>query len=92
MQAKPCKSLWVSGISTSFSKEDIENEFSKFGKIEDFKFQWDKNVAIIDYFRLEDAIKALKAMHGKYKGDTMLRVDYSRSQSRKVRFFFLYQF
>nr|XP_043610767.1 flowering time control protein FPA-like [Erigeron canadensis]XP_043610768.1 flowering time control protein FPA-like [Erigeron canadensis] len=81
--AKPCKSLWVSGISSSISKEDLLEEFSKFGKIKDFKFQSDKNVAYIDYFRLEDATKAVKAMHGQYKGGSVIRVDYSRSHSRK---------
>ncbi|XP_024983245.1 flowering time control protein FPA-like isoform X3 [Cynara cardunculus var. scolymus] len=84
--AKPCKSLWVSGISTSILKEDLEEEFSKFGKIEDFKFQRDKNSAYIDYCRLEDASKALKAMHGKQKGGTMIRVDYLRSHSRRSNY------
>ncbi|KAD7477835.1 hypothetical protein E3N88_00971 [Mikania micrantha] len=81
--ARPCKTLWVSGISTSTSKEDLEQEFAKFGKIEDFKFLRDKNTAYIDYARLEDASKALKMMHGKYKNGSMLRVDYLRSNSRR---------
>ncbi|KAK1426438.1 hypothetical protein QVD17_15110 [Tagetes erecta] len=80
---KPCKCLWVSGISTSISKEDLEEEFSKFGKIEDFEFQQDKCFAIVNYFKLDDAIKALKAMHGKNNGGTMIRVDYSRLHSRR---------
>ncbi|KAJ9558700.1 LOW QUALITY PROTEIN: hypothetical protein OSB04_013314 [Centaurea solstitialis] len=82
--AKPCKSLWVSGISTSVSKEDLEADFSKFGKIEDFKYHWDKNTAYIDYCRLEDASKALKAMNGKQKGGTVIRVDYLRSNPRRA--------
>nr|XP_043632858.1 flowering time control protein FPA-like isoform X2 [Erigeron canadensis] len=81
--AKPCKSLWVSGISISTSKEDLEQEFSKFGKIEDYKFLRDKNTAYIDYARLEDASKALKMMHGKHRGGSMLRVDYLRSHSKR---------
>ncbi|KAI3797972.1 hypothetical protein L1987_33237 [Smallanthus sonchifolius] len=81
--ARPCKTLWVSGISMSTSKEDLEKEFSKFGKIEDFKFLRDKNTAYIDYARLEDASKALKMMHGKYKSGSVLRVDYLRSHSKR---------
>ncbi|KAI3795089.1 hypothetical protein L1987_37733 [Smallanthus sonchifolius] len=81
--ARPCKTLWVSGISMSTSKEDLEKEFFKFGKIEDFKFLRDKNTAYIDYARLEDASKALKMMHGKYKSGSVLRVDYLRSHSKK---------
>ncbi|KAJ0702780.1 putative RNA recognition motif domain, nucleotide-binding alpha-beta plait domain superfamily [Helianthus annuus] len=81
--ARPCKTLWVSGINMSTSKEDMEQEFSKFGKIEDFRFIRDKNTAYIDYARLEDASKALKMMNGKYKGGSVLRVDYLRSQSKR---------
>ncbi|KAK1411434.1 hypothetical protein QVD17_37983 [Tagetes erecta] len=81
--ARPCKTLWVSGINMSTSKEDLEQEFAKFGKIEDFKFLRDKNTAYIDYARLEDASKALKTMNGKYKGGSVLRVDYLRSHSRR---------
>ncbi|KAJ0816375.1 putative RNA recognition motif domain, nucleotide-binding alpha-beta plait domain superfamily [Helianthus annuus] len=76
--AKPCKCLWVSCIGTSISKEDLEEKFSKFGKIEEFKFQPRKKSAIIDYFKLDDAIKAFKAMRG-----SAIRVDYSRSQSAR---------
>lgn len=83
-QARPCKSLWVSGISISTSKEDLEEEFSKFGKIADFKFLREKNTAYVDYARLEDATKALKMMHGKYRGGSVLRVDYLRSNSKRV--------
>ncbi|XP_024971548.1 flowering time control protein FPA-like [Cynara cardunculus var. scolymus] len=81
--AKPCKSLWVSGISITTSKEDLEAEFSKFGTIEDFKFLRDKNTAYIDYSRLEDASKALKMMNGKKRGGSLIRVDYLRSQSKR---------
>ncbi|CAH1429431.1 unnamed protein product [Lactuca virosa] len=81
--AKPCKSLWVSGISSSTTKEDLEEEFSKFGKFEDFKFLRDKNTAYIDYSRLEDASKALKMMHGKKRGGSVIRVDYLRSQPKR---------
>lgn len=81
--AKPCKSLWVSNISISTTKEDLEEEFSKFGKIEDFKFLRDKNTAYIDYSRLDDASKALKTMHAKKRGGTVIRVDYLRSQPKR---------
>ncbi|CAH1417885.1 unnamed protein product [Lactuca virosa] len=81
--AKPCKSLWVSGISSSTTKEDLEEEISKFGKFEDFKFLRDKNTAYIDYSKLEDASKALKMMHGKKRGGSVIRVDYLRSQPKR---------
>lgn len=81
--AKPCKSLWVSGINSAVSKEELEEEFSTFGKIEDFKFLRDRNTAYVDYLKLEDASEALKGMNGKRIGGAHIRVDYLRSHSRR---------
>ncbi|KAH6833416.1 hypothetical protein C2S53_012638 [Perilla frutescens var. hirtella] len=81
--AKPCKSLWVAGISQSVSKEELENEFLKFGKIQEFRFLRDRNTAYVDYVALEDATQALKTMNGKRIGGAHIRVDYLRSQSSK---------
>ncbi|CAI9108698.1 OLC1v1008369C1 [Oldenlandia corymbosa var. corymbosa] len=78
--AKPCKSLWVAGLSQSISKEELEEEFMKFGKIQEFKFLRDRNTAYVDYFRLEDAAQALKNMNGKRLGGEQIRVDFLRSQ------------
>lgn len=78
--AKPCKNLWVGGISPSISKEELEEEFQKFGKIEDFKFLKERNTAFVEYMRLENAIQAAKSMNGKRMGGEQLRVDFLRSQ------------
>ncbi|XVF84373.1 hypothetical protein PTKIN_Ptkin17bG0031400 [Pterospermum kingtungense] len=77
--AKPCKNLWVGGISQTTSKEELEEEFRKFGKIEDFKFLRDRDTAFVEYFRIEDASQALKSMNGKRIGGEQIRVDYLRS-------------
>ncbi|KAL1110858.1 hypothetical protein V6Z11_D02G015600 [Gossypium hirsutum] len=77
--AKPCKSLWVGGISQTISKEELEEEFSKFGKIEDFKFLRDRNTAFVEYFRMEDASQAMRSMNGKRIGGAQIRVDFLRS-------------
>lgn len=78
--AKPCKHLWVGGISPSVSKEELEEEFLKFGKIEDFKFLRDRNTAFVEYLRLEDASQAMRNMNGKRLGGDQIRVDFLRSQ------------
>ncbi|XP_059632931.1 flowering time control protein FPA-like [Cornus florida] len=81
--AKPCKGLWVSGINASFSKDKLEEEFLKFGKIEEFKFLRERNAALVDFFKLEDASQALKSMNGKRIGGVQVRVDFLRSQPLK---------
>ncbi|WZZ82252.1 hypothetical protein YC2023_102824 [Brassica napus] len=77
--AKPCKSLWVGGISSSVPKDVLEAEFRKFGEIESFRFLKDRKTAFIDYFDVDDAVQA-KTMNGKRLGGSFLRVDFLRSQ------------
>ncbi|XP_050237791.1 flowering time control protein FPA isoform X2 [Mercurialis annua] len=79
--AKPSKNLWVGGISPAISEELLEEEFLKFGKIEEFKFVRDLNTAFIEYENLEDALEAMKSMNGKRLGGDQIRVDFLRSQS-----------
>ncbi|GAV64311.1 RRM_1 domain-containing protein/SPOC domain-containing protein/RRM_5 domain-containing protein [Cephalotus follicularis] len=78
--AKPCKSLWVGGISPSVLKEELEEEFQKFGKIEEFKFLRDRNTAFVDFATLEDASQAMRNLNGKHVGGEQIRVDFLRSQ------------
>ncbi|XP_015952121.1 flowering time control protein FPA [Arachis duranensis] len=81
--AKPCKQLWVGGISPAVTKEELEAEFRKFGKIEDFKFFRDRNTACIEFFNLDDATQAMKVMNGKRLGGEHIRVDFLRSHSTR---------
>jgi len=89
-QAKACKQLWVGGISPAVTKEELEAEFRKIGKIEDFKFYRDRNTACVEFFNLEDASQAMKIMNGKRIGGEHIRVDFLRSQSTKRVRGFLY--
>ncbi|CAJ1933351.1 unnamed protein product [Sphenostylis stenocarpa] len=82
-KAKACKQLWVGGISPSVTKEELEAEFRKIGKIEDFKFFRDRNTACVEFFNLEDASQAMKIMNGKRIGGEHIRVDFLRSQATK---------
>ncbi|CDY17927.1 BnaC04g02920D [Brassica napus] len=79
-RAKPCKSLWVGGISSSVSKDDLEEEFSKFGKIEDLRFLRERKTAFIDYYDIDAALQA-RNMNGTRMGGSYLRVDFLRSQA-----------
>lgn len=81
----------MGGISPSVSKEELEEEFHNFGKIEEFKFLRDRNTAFVEYLRLEDASQAMRNMNGKRLGGDQIRVDFLRSQpSRRVSLLFSY--
>ncbi|XP_068665038.1 flowering time control protein FPA-like [Aristolochia californica] len=80
---KPGKHIWVGAVSPSITREQLEDEFKKFGKLEEFRFFRDRNSAIIHYYRIEDAVVAVKNMNGKIFGGDQMRVDFLRSQPSK---------
>ncbi|TVU01431.1 hypothetical protein EJB05_53107 [Eragrostis curvula] len=80
--ARAVRNLWVGGISPSISKEELEEEFQKFGKIEGVAFSQDQTSAYIDFEKLEDAISAHRSLNGKSLGGTELCVDFQRSKGR----------
>ncbi|CAJ1955536.1 unnamed protein product [Sphenostylis stenocarpa] len=79
--ARPSKQLWVGGVSHAVAMEDLEAEFRKFGKIEDFKFFRDRRTACVEFLNLDDALRAMKVMNGKRLGGGYICVDFLRSQS-----------
>ncbi|KAL2920918.1 Flowering time control protein FPA [Bienertia sinuspersici] len=81
--AKPSKHVWVGGFGSSMTKEKLEEELSKFGKIEDLKFIRDRNTALVEFARLEDASAAVKNMNRLQIGDDRVRVDFLRSHPAK---------
>ncbi|KAG9444646.1 hypothetical protein H6P81_015986 [Aristolochia fimbriata] len=80
---KAGKHVWVGAISPSITREQLEDEFKKYGKIEEHKFFRERSSAIIHYYRVEDAASAVKNMNGKLLGGEQLRVDFLRSQPLK---------
>ncbi|CAM0952430.1 unnamed protein product [Alopecurus aequalis] len=83
--ARAVRNLWVGGISTSISKQELEEEFKKFGKIEGIAFSRDQTSAYIDFEKLEDAISAHRALNGTDLGGKELCVDFQRSRGRTER-------
>ena len=64
-------------------KEKLEEEFLKFGKIEDFRFLKKRNTANVDYTRQEDASQALKIMNANRIEGDQICVDFRRSNISK---------
>ncbi|KAJ1290422.1 hypothetical protein BS78_02G242000 [Paspalum vaginatum] len=80
--ARAVRNLWVGGISPSISKEDLEEEFQKFGKVDNIALSQDQTSAYIDFENLEDAISAHRSLNGKTLGGKELCVDFQRSKGR----------
>jgi RNA recognition motif-containing protein len=80
--ARAVRNLWVGGISLSVSKEELEEEFQKFGKVEGVAFSHDQTSAYVDFEKLEDAISAHRSLNGRTLGGKELCVDFQRSKGR----------
>ena len=52
LQARAARNLWVGGISLSISKQEVEGEFQKFGKVEGVEVSSDQTMAYIDFHKL----------------------------------------
>uniref|UniRef100_A0ACD5XZT7 Uncharacterized protein n=2 Tax=Avena sativa TaxID=4498 RepID=A0ACD5XZT7_AVESA len=83
--ARAVRNLWIGGISPSISKQKLEEEFQKFGKIEAVAFSRDQTSAYIDFEKLEDAISAHRALNGTDFGGKELCVDFQRSRGKAER-------
>ncbi|KAK1681169.1 hypothetical protein QYE76_042017 [Lolium multiflorum] len=83
--ARAVRNLWIGGVSPAISKQELQEEFQKFGKIEGVAFSRDQTSAYIDFEKLEDAISAHRALNGTDLGGKELCVDFQRSRGRAER-------
>jgi len=83
LQAKPGKYLWIGGISSSVTEEQLEDELLQFGKLEEYRFLRDRNSALVGYYKFDDAIAAQKNLNGKSIGGEQVRVDFQKPQSSR---------
>ncbi|CAF2987630.1 unnamed protein product [Rotaria sp. Silwood2] len=60
----PTNCLWVGNIPIDMKRRDLEQAFSRYGKIKSFDFANGDPIAIVSYNEIEDAIKARAKMTG----------------------------
>lgn len=81
--AKPSRHLWIWGVSETITKDQLEAEFKKFGPLDDFRLLRDRNSALAEFRKIQDASAAVKGLNKKKIQGEELRVDFLRSQSAK---------
>ncbi|CAG8468898.1 1486_t:CDS:10 [Paraglomus brasilianum] len=64
-QSQPTRALWVGNIPTSTTPQALQNIFAPYGPIESARVLTHKNCGFVNFERLEDAVKAKRALHGK---------------------------
>uniref|UniRef100_T1JJJ1 RRM domain-containing protein n=1 Tax=Strigamia maritima TaxID=126957 RepID=T1JJJ1_STRMM len=75
--------VYVGGLVDSVRKEDLEKEFSKFGKLNHVWVAWNPpGFAFIEFDDERDAQEAVRAMNGQDMCGSRLRVELSRGRGR----------
>ncbi|CAG8465443.1 5722_t:CDS:2 [Paraglomus occultum] len=64
-QSQPTRALWVGNIPTSTTPQALQNIFAPYGPIESARVLTHKNCGFVNFERLDDAVKAKRALHGK---------------------------
>ncbi|CAG8676189.1 7752_t:CDS:2 [Dentiscutata erythropus] len=64
-QLQPTRALWIGNIPTSTTPLILQNIFAPYGPIESARVLTHKNCGFVNFEKLDDAVKAKKALHGK---------------------------
>ncbi len=68
--------VWVGKLSSRIHTSDLEDQFSKYGKIRDVDFRKHRGFAFIEYKNREDAKYAIEKMDGRYFEGTRIVVEF----------------
>jgi arginine/serine-rich splicing factor 7 len=58
--------IFIGKLSSRAHTSDIEDQFSKYGRIKDIDFRKDRGFAFVEFSHREDAKYAIKKMDGRY--------------------------
>lgn len=65
LQSTPTRALWIGSIPSTTTPATILNVFSPYGPIESARVLTHKNCGFINFERLDDAVRARKALNGR---------------------------
>ncbi|KAG1638293.1 hypothetical protein G6F44_008975 [Rhizopus delemar] len=80
----PSRSLWVGQLDPTITKNELNNLFSKFGTIESIRILPDRECAFINYFGVEEALRARDALVNKMGcqlGNTTVKIGFGKLEA-----------
>lgn len=78
--------VYVGGLQESVKKEDLEREFSKYGKLSNVWVAWNPpGFAFVEFDDLNDAEEAVRSLNGQDIFGSRLRVEISRGRDGRGR-------
>lgn len=77
----PSRHLWVGNVASSVTKEELSEQFSRFGDLENVADYPSRNYAFVNFKSVDDAVYAKKGLHGFVLGGMALRIEFARGVS-----------
>lgn len=80
----PSRSLWIGQLDPTITKNELNNLFSKFGTIESIRILPDRECAFINYFGVEEALRARDALVNKMGcqlGNTTVKIGFGKLEA-----------
>ncbi|KAI7882263.1 ARM repeat-containing protein [Lichtheimia hyalospora FSU 10163] len=78
------RSLWIGNIDSTVTIENLTQLFSSFGPIESVRLLLEKECAFVNFFHVEDAIRAKEEVLGRLGGrvgNCIVRIGYGRADA-----------
>lgn len=78
--APPSRKLWVGNLGPRISENVLSELFLRFGDIENIAYVPGRNFAYVNFKKAEDAVLALRGLHGSSVAGTTLRVEFAKGE------------
>lgn len=78
------RSLWIGNIDSTVTIENLTQLFSSFGPIESVRLLLEKECAFVNFFHIEDAVRAKEEVLGRLGGrvgNCIVRIGYGRADA-----------
>lgn len=72
------RSLWLGNMDPTITEAEVHAVFAPFGDIETIRLLPAKECAFVNFYAMEDAMRARNAMQGKPLGNLLLRIGYGK--------------
>lgn len=82
--APPSRKLWVGNLSSHVTESVLSEQFLRFGDIESIAYLPGRSYAYVNFKKEEDAVLALRALHGSNLAGMPLRIEFAKGVSLVV--------
>ncbi|KAH0457821.1 hypothetical protein IEQ34_013136 [Dendrobium chrysotoxum] len=76
--APPSRKLWVGNLSSHVTESVLSEQFLRFGDIESIAYLSGRSYAYVNFKKEEDAVLALRALHGSNLAGMPLRIEFAK--------------